>query len=457
MTSPNQLVQAADPAVTKAPAQVTARRGQRALWALSSWRWAFPAALVSRLGDVVFDVTVLLWVGQGIGRGQDWAPMAASGVAIAAGLPVLLVAPIAGVVIDKFDRRRIMVATNLIQSIAIGSLVLLATLPELPTGLVLTWVYAAVVVSNVAAQFFSQARLTMIAATIDSDLQTRAQAAQMSASSVITMVCPPLAGPLYFVAGAGWAMGVNAASYLVSTLLLSRVRWDSGPRPEAAGQSFGASLRQGWTTVRGDVLLRTVVLGLVVASFGSGLITVLDQFFVTDALGQPPASVGWVLGAMAAGSLAGALVAPSIEDRVGGWRSFTSGVVLAGVATLGYSRATDLLLAVLLAFVASVPLGVVNAVLLPVVMRAVDPAVLGRVTTLMTAMPMAASLLSMGLSGMVVSGPMRKVDLDLGITRFGPVDTLFALCGIAFIVTGVLAARRVPAARIAVLAPSGAQ
>jgi MFS family permease len=94
------------------------------LWSIPAWRYAFPAALVSRLGDIVFDVTVVLWISTGIARDQDWAPAAVSGVLIAAAVPVLVVGPLAGVYVDRHDRHRILVLSNLVQSVAIGSLLL---------------------------------------------------------------------------------------------------------------------------------------------------------------------------------------------------------------------------------------------------------------------------------------------------------------------------------------------
>lgn len=60
------------------------------LWRIRAWRYAFPATVVSRLGDIVFDLTVVLWISTDLARGQSWAPAAVSGVMLAASVPILL-------------------------------------------------------------------------------------------------------------------------------------------------------------------------------------------------------------------------------------------------------------------------------------------------------------------------------------------------------------------------------
>jgi len=63
----------------------------------ANWRRLWLAQAVSLTGDSVFDITVMLWVAAMLAKGRSWAPAAASGVLIAAAVPVLTVGPVAGV------------------------------------------------------------------------------------------------------------------------------------------------------------------------------------------------------------------------------------------------------------------------------------------------------------------------------------------------------------------------
>jgi len=56
---------------------------------------------VSVVGDYMFDTTLVLWVGTVLAKGQSWAPVAVSGVLLAVAVPQLLVAPVAGVFVDR--------------------------------------------------------------------------------------------------------------------------------------------------------------------------------------------------------------------------------------------------------------------------------------------------------------------------------------------------------------------
>jgi MFS family permease len=59
---------------------------------------------VSYLGDFVFDTTIVLWISTVIARSQSWAPAAVGGVLIAAAVPTLLLGPVAGVFVDRWNR-----------------------------------------------------------------------------------------------------------------------------------------------------------------------------------------------------------------------------------------------------------------------------------------------------------------------------------------------------------------
>src|SRR5277367_5188647 len=119
---------------------------------------------VSGLGDVVFDTTLVLWVATVLGRGQRWAPVAVSGVLLSAGAAVLIVGPLAGVFTDRWDRRRLMLRTEVIRAVLVGGMTLLFLLPvrALPAWAWLAIIYVVVFVVNSAGQFFSPARFAVI-------------------------------------------------------------------------------------------------------------------------------------------------------------------------------------------------------------------------------------------------------------------------------------------------------
>src|SRR5262249_62362878 len=79
---------------------------------------------ISVLGDFTFATTLVLWVAVLIAHGQPWAPLAVSGVLLATILPEFVVAPVAGVFADRWDRRRPMLAMDAVRAMLVALLVL---------------------------------------------------------------------------------------------------------------------------------------------------------------------------------------------------------------------------------------------------------------------------------------------------------------------------------------------
>jgi MFS family permease len=408
------------------------------LWSIRSWRYAFPAGVISQLGDIVFDLTVVLWISTDIAAGQPWAPAAVSGVLIAAALPILLVGPIAGVYADRVDRHRMLVRSNAVQAVAIASLLLVPVLEgRLGVVVSLGWVYAAIAVSNAAGQFFNQALLAMIAKTVPDDMRTRAFSARGSAASVLRIVGPPLAAPLLFTAGVEWALLINAASFAASSLLLRQTSWDSRPEQSATEGSFWASVAGGARAVRRNRVLLAICASVTVATLGTGAITVLEVFYVTDVLHQDAGILGLMSMAFAVGTLLGVVAAPRAERRLGATAIYLGGMALMGLLLIGYSLTVRLGPAMVLYFLTAIPLGMVNTVLSPLVMRSIPPDLLGRSMVVLNVFPTLASLTAMGATGWLVSTLLSGVDATVLGVHFGPVDTVFAAGGVLILATAV--------------------
>src|SRR5258706_9821913 len=77
----------------------------------------FGGAAISYLGDMIFNITLILWVTQTLAHGQPWAPLAVSGVLVAAAPPILLVGPLAGVFVDRWEKRRAMLAMEALRAL----------------------------------------------------------------------------------------------------------------------------------------------------------------------------------------------------------------------------------------------------------------------------------------------------------------------------------------------------
>lgn len=414
------------------------------------WRALWFGQAVSVLGDNIFDITVVLWVGTVIARGASWAPVAVGAVLIAAMLPVLLLGPIAGVFADRWDHRRTMLSTDLIRTVLTLTLL---TVPlsgdALPRAVQLAFVYTVVALNAAAAQFFSPARFALIARTVPPADRAQASSLTQASSSLAAVIGPPLAAPLLYTVGVRWALVANAASFAVSFLAVRRVRGTGVLDPEEAADRRTAALLQGVMTdfreglraFAGSRVLVAVCSATAVAMVGVGALNVLDVFFVSDNLHAQAKWLGFLGAAFGLGSVLGALLNGPVARRIGVRNVFWLGLVVAGVLMLAYSRVSSLAWAVPLLFLAGLPISAINAVLGPLIMDSTPRELLGRVIALINPAIQLASVLSMALATVLTSTVLLHFHASVLGVHLGPIDTVFGVAALLMVAAGLLALR----------------
>src|SRR5947209_12382693 len=115
------------------------------------------AQAISKLGDVVFDSTLVFWIATSIAREQRWAPLAVSGIFVATALPTLVAGPIAGVFVDRWPKRPTMLLMDALRAILIVLLLLVTGMPpppfQLPPFGQLVAIYLVLFLTTISALF----------------------------------------------------------------------------------------------------------------------------------------------------------------------------------------------------------------------------------------------------------------------------------------------------------------
>ncbi|MFD0475786.1 MFS transporter [Nonomuraea thailandensis] len=141
-------------------------------------------------------------------------------------LPSLLLGPVSGVLADRWDRRRLMIATNLAHALAI-SVVLLARTPE-----TIWLVYVAVLGQGAASVFFRPAVRAHIPATVGTGpALTSANAVSAVTTGVVGLAGPPLGGLLFATSGVEAVVAAAAAAGLLSATAIARTSPGRTPPP----------------------------------------------------------------------------------------------------------------------------------------------------------------------------------------------------------------------------------
>ncbi|MBZ5734541.1 MFS transporter [Nocardioides sp. TRM66260-LWL] len=247
---------------------------------------------------------------------QDWLVLLLSGSGAAIGvttglqfLPVLLLAPIAGVVADRMPKRRLLQLTNLGMALPALVLGLLAV-----TGTVQLWhVYVLALVLGAASAFDGPARQSFVSELVERRELTNAIALNSVSFNSARIVGPGLAGVLIAafgndVPGTGWVILLNAASYAAPIVGLSRLDASRLRPARLLGRERG-QVRAGFAYLRRrpDLL---AVLGVVFATGTFGLnFQLTSALMATQVFGRGPTEYGLLGTVMAVGSLTGSLLA----------------------------------------------------------------------------------------------------------------------------------------------------
>jgi MFS family permease len=209
---------------------VLRHREFRLLWAASS---------ASTLGDRIVFVALALYVTD-IGSASD------VGIVLAANaIPLVLFVLIGGVWADRLERHRVMVATDIVRAVLHGTLAVLIFVGPVPI-----WAIAVIEAAfGTAEAFFNPAVTGLVPQTVPDGEVQQANAANSIVANAAELVGPAIATALVLGLGAGWAFAVDAATFVFSALLLSRLRPRSrGER--APRQAMTAELRAGWQELR---------------------------------------------------------------------------------------------------------------------------------------------------------------------------------------------------------------
>ena len=306
------------------------RRAWRLVARHRGYRLLLAAGLVSLAGDWVLSVGLTYLVYRITGS------TLASGIMLLAWwLPQILLGSLAGVFADRWDRRNTMVVTDLL--LAAGLLPLL-----LVHGAGQVWiVYLVTFWEGSVEQFFTPAQAALVPHLVDADELTAANGVFGQAQSVARLAGSAIGGLAAAYGGLTAVALCDAASFLVSTLLLAQVRgYGTVPRIPRGMSGGSRETRAEWMAgIRKcvhDPILRLMVAFIAVTSVGEGINLVLLAPFVSRILHGDASAYGTILSLQAVGGIAGGVLVAAYGHRL-------SLRVLVGAGSVLFG-ATDLML-----------------------------------------------------------------------------------------------------------------
>jgi MFS family permease len=399
---------------------------------------------ISMFGDFIFNTTLLVWIAVVLTKGQTWTPLAVSGIVLASSLPTVLLGPVAGVFVDRWNKRLALAWASLLPAVFIGLLLLQISIAGsrlIGFAWQLSFIYLVVFLISGCNQVARPAWMALTERIVAKADQPRALGLDQGSASLGMLLGPALAPPLLLTLGPQWALLVNLASFLVATLTILLIRVPEATQAETrtARAPFLVELREGVAFLSRHTLLRTMLILLMIASLSAGALNALDIFFVTNNLHTPPALYGVLDVALGMGTILGAVLASALGDRLGLTRVLQGSVLALGLGVLIYARLTSFTPALLLIFLIGVPLAMLSVVTGPLILRATPQHLLGRVTSLFNPSATLAMLVGAAVAGAMDSALATRLQGSFAGLSFGAVDSIFTVAGLLLLISGLYA------------------
>ena len=344
----------ADPdAPTRPVAQPPTRTATVRLFGTNDFFRLWLAQVVSALGDWIGFLAILAIADRIGGVGGIGVVMTARI------LPGFFLAPVAGVLLDRWDRKRVMVGCDVGRGLVLLALPFVDTIPQL-----------------VVISFLLEVMTVMWSPAKEAETPNMVPAGHLATANSLSMVAAygsiPIAAALFaglakladilsrnqslaFLDESSLAVYFDVLTYLASAVLISTLRFGGRPRQTAAPSDRRIDFRgtftefkEGWQFIAGNRMVGAVMVGLGTGLIGGGMLVPLGPLFTDQVLGGGAAGYGLVVFALGMGVALGVVAVSVLNTRLDKPRVFTGAVVLAGVSLLGGASMSTLIPALIL-------------------------------------------------------------------------------------------------------------
>jgi MFS family permease len=300
------------------------------------------------------------------------SPQLAGATAFFSLFPGLVVSPVAGALLDRHGRGRLVVLDYLTAAITVALLAALSTGRILPSGALLAIVGFASL-TNPLSNSGARSLFPMIAPR---HLWERANALDSSGHVVAQLVGAPVAGLLIGIVGPEWALAACGLVFAAAAVVMLRL-----PEPATTAVTDGSIWLNAWRGLQyvvRNATLRGLAMTLITFNLSWGILSIAVPVLILDRLHQGPATVGLVWGVMGAAGLISALLAGRMSS-LGRERQLMFVTILvsaAGIALLPFATALPLVVLAIIIFGAAN--GPFDIGLFTLRQRRTDPAWFGR-------------------------------------------------------------------------------
>jgi MFS family permease len=372
---------------------------------LPGFRNLFFATLCSSAGTLLAAVALAIDVQQRTNSGP-WV----AAVVVVEFLPTIFVGLLLGPLLDRLERRSLMIAAD---AVRVGVFV---ALPFAPSAAAVVGLAA---VAGLATGFFRPAVYAGIPNLVPDAELPRANALLQGVENVSWAIGPLVGGVLTAAAGPSAAYSINAASFLVSILLVVRIPAHLLQSERALSRGHWRDLRDGFNAALGSPSLRAVLVAWGIASLATGAANVAEIFLAKHSFSAGDVGYGLLYSAMGAGLVLGSLISAWVLSRSGVARTYGGSLTLMAMGFIGAAASPNVWVAAGCTLVAGVGNGGAIACNALLVQRGTFDLMRGRALTFVMSITYVLVGVGNGIGGLLLhrTGP-RWIWAACGVTLF---------------------------------------
>jgi MFS family permease len=297
------------------------------------------AGLVSMIGNWMLGVALSVLV-----YSMTGSVLAVGANLLATTLPSLLFGSLAGVFVDRWERRQTLVITNLLLALTLLPLLLVRSTGEL-------WlVYIVSFAQSTLSQFLYPAENALLPLLSDPKYLTSANALNALNNNLARLIGPAAGGLVVAQFGAHGAILFDGVSFLFAATLIALIRTTSHPgktttnKPNTSLNKIANEWLEGVRLIWRDKTLRVLFLATPLISVGESVMSVLYVPFVTDVLRGTSIDVGGLMSAQAVGGIVGGVLITSVAARFKTFRLLGISAMIFGFLDLALFNYTTFIL-----------------------------------------------------------------------------------------------------------------
>ena len=366
---------------------------QLAPLSVAGFRLLFLSTLGSSIGTLLAAIALAIDVKDRTNSGL-WV----GAVLIVEFLPTIFVGLTLGPLLDRLDRRSLMVGADLLRA---------AVFCALPFTSSAAGIVALALVAGLATGFFRPAVYAGVPNLVPEDQLPEANALLQTVENVSWAIGPVLGGILTAAAGPHTAYWINAVSFLISALLVARIPKRLLQSETALTRGHWRDLADGFSAVLRSRPLLAVLVGWGIASLGIGAISLIEVFLAKNTLHAGDFGYGLLYGGIGTGLVLGSWWSSYVVERFGTTRAYTGSLLVMAIGFGAGAAAPNIWVAAACCLVGGVGDGaaiVCNALL---VQRGAADRVRGRALTLVMSVTYA-----LNGAGTVIAGVLMRTSPD---------------------------------------------